>query len=205
MQPALPTMPCPHCGAANPAGSTFCQSCGKAVPTGASGTPRLVTGDAVATTGVGFNLQTDELHKQAKKAAGALLAVAIIMSVFAAIFAANINSRTGRGNAGPFEVNTFAVVIQVVLAAVFWGLWIWARSQPLPPAIVGLVIYGTLVAVNVVSAISLMNQGGQATGFGGLGIGFIDIIIMVVLFQSINAGIKYRKLMRSMAAPGFPM
>jgi hypothetical protein len=79
---------------------------------------------------------------------------------------------------------------------VFWGLWAWSLKQPLPAAIVGLILYGTLVAINVVGAISSMNEGGPGHGgFGGIGIGWLDIVIMAMLGQAIAAGSRYRKLL----------
>ena len=61
---------CPHCGAANPAGAAFCESCGKALPSGVASTPRVVGGDAIASTAAGQQLQGEQLQKQAKRASG---------------------------------------------------------------------------------------------------------------------------------------
>ena len=86
----------------------------------------------------------------------------------------------------------------IVIAAIFWGLFIWSRKQPLPAAIVGLVLYATLVVVNIVTTISnAASNHGTATqnyGIGNTGIGWIDIVIMAVLVQAISAGLKYRKM-----------
>ena len=76
--PRVTEQNCPHCGALNPGGAAFCESCGKALPNLTPTGPRIVSGNQFATSTVGRELQADELHKTAKKASGALLAVAII-------------------------------------------------------------------------------------------------------------------------------
>jgi hypothetical protein len=212
-QPLIPPQmfACPHCGASNPAGSTFCGACGKALPATAPTGPRLVTGDALAATAAGVKLQSDALHKEAKKAAGALLAVAIIQTLATIVVGFLVYQRGGRagagtgGAAGQFVLEPYAVIIVGIIAVLFWGLYFWARVQPLPAAIVGLVIYCTFKAVDVVAALMLMAEGGRRGGFGGLGIGCIDIIIIVVLAQAVSAGVKHRRLVRATAAAAPPM
>jgi hypothetical protein len=189
----IATMQCPHCGAANPVGSQFCQSCGKALPSMAQGGPRIVGSAGFATTSAGQKLQADELHKTAKKASGALLAVAIIQTIVCGVLLA-IAGANGR-----IDV-MFANAIFIgmgAIAVIFWGLWGWSRRQPLPAAIVGLVLYATLIAINVVFATRNLGAGGSGSGgFGGIGIGWLDIVIMAVLAQAITAGVKHRQLLR---------
>jgi hypothetical protein len=193
-----PPFACPHCGAPNPPGSAFCERCGQALPTAYPSAPRLVTGDAMAATSAGVKLQADALHKQAKKAAGALLAVAILTTIFTVLFAFLLQSRpSGRTSSSQFAADLPYVVTLGIISAVFWGLYFWARVQPLPAAIVGLVVYCTIKAISVAIAVSAMAERGQDRGFRGLGIGCIDIIIIAVLIQAISAGMKYRTLMRS--------
>jgi hypothetical protein len=186
------TLPCPHCGVANDAGGQFCQACGKALPSAVPSGPRILGAKDFATTSAGQKLQSDELVTTAKKAKGALLAVAIIQTiVFGVLMAiASTNNQLG-------IVLAQAVFLGIgILAVVFWGLYFWARQQPLPAAIVGLVLYATLVVINVVTAMHNMSAGGAGSGFGGLGIGWLDIVIMAVLGQAIGAGVKHRQLMR---------
>ena len=194
--PGMATGPCPHCGAANPYGSTFCSSCGKALPTGMPSGPRVLGGQDFATTAAGQKLQGDELQKTAKKAAGALLAVAIISTIATCLFFVLMNNMRGAAGPGVPVVNPLMIAIMGAVTLVFWGLWFWARVNPLPAAIVGLVLYGTLIAINVVTSVSQMGETGAR---GGLGIGCIDIIIIGVLIQAIQAGVKHRKLMRQQA------
>jgi hypothetical protein len=186
------TSACPHCGAGNTAGSTFCAACGKALPVASSG-PRVLGKSDFATTAAGQKLQGDELVKLSKKASTALLVVAIIQTVAPFIFYM-IAQNMRRGGA---SFDMLVIGIMFGIAALFWGLWAWSRFQPLPATIVGLVLYGTLVAINVVSATSHMTEkGGTGGGFGGIGIGVLDIVIIAVLAQGIQAGSKYRKLMQ---------
>jgi len=187
------TLPCPHCGVGNIAGSTFCGTCGKALPAAMPSGPRVLGKGDFATTAAGQKLQGDELIKTAKKASGALLAVAIIQTIIPFLF--YMLAQNTRRGAATFDLLAIAILMGV--AALFWGLWIWSRFQPLPAAIVGLVLYGTLLAINVVSTTSHMNENGRTGGgIGGIGIGWLDIVIIAVLVQAIQAGSKYRKLLQ---------
>jgi hypothetical protein len=169
--------------------------------------PRVVGGDAIASTAAGQQLQGEQLHKQAKRASGALLAVAIIMTIVGGLIfflTQQAGSRGAGGGNQVLQVNNAAAVITLIVAAVFWGLYFWSRSQPLPAAIVGLVIYATLIIINVITNVSQMGQEGAPRG--GLGVGCVDIMIMVVLAQAISAGVQHRKLLRqqAQAAPYTP-
>jgi hypothetical protein len=187
------TVTCPHCGTANAAASQFCLSCGQALPSQYQAGPRVVDGTQFATTAAGQKLQGAELHKQAKKAAGALLAVSII---FSAVFAFTCWTLYDK-HVLDLALRTPQFLAVAAMVLVFWVLYFWARVQPLPAAIVGLVLYGTLIVINVARVMSSMNETGGhpgGGGIGGFGVGFVDILIMVVLAQAITAGSKYRKL-----------
>lgn len=193
-----PMVACPHCGAANPSGSTFCSSCGKALPVGMPTGPRVLGAKDVAMTGAGQKLQGDELQKTSKKAKGALLAVAILQTLGIGLLFFVLKNAGSQGvslGALPAMAQVL-IAAQVGVAGIFWGLWFWARVNPLPAAIVGLVLYGTLCVLSIFNSVSLMNQGGRGTGLGGIGIGWIDIIIIGVLIQAIQAGARHRKLMQ---------
>jgi hypothetical protein len=185
---------CPHCSAPNPSGSTFCQSCGKALPAAAPAGPRVLVGDAMPQSAAGQQLMGDELTKQTKRAANCLLVVAILMLLFAAI----VGAITIAAPRAP-RIVLFILIIEGILGLVFLGLYFWARTAPLPASIVGLCIYCTLVVVNVVNAMSTVADERQP-GMRGLGISCIDIIIIAVLAQGIQAGLKHRRLM-SQASP----
>lgn len=186
---------CPHCGANNVSGAAFCESCGKALPSAAPTGPRVVSADMMPQSAAAAGLIGDELKKQQKSASNALLAVAILQTVFGAIVLivlSSLNTRRGGQNV----ITPFVWAVQFAVAALFWGLWFWSRRSPLPATIVGLCLYVTLVAINVVSATSQLARDPQneQTGMRGLGIGILDIVIIVVLARAINAGLKYKRL-----------
>jgi len=186
---------CPHCGAQDASGgqSQFCASCGKALPSALPTGPRVVSGSAFASTSAGQKLQADELNKTARKAHGALLAVAIIQTIVTGVLVMVANSFH---NLDRF-IRTPAFIALAVIAALFWGLWVWALRQPLPAAIAGLVVYGTLKVIDVIAALSSLSAGKAGRGgFGGIGIGWLDIIIIAVLCKAIGAGLQYRKMLQ---------
>jgi hypothetical protein len=195
------TIACPHCRALNPVGSAFCESCGKALPTGATAGPRIIAGNQFATTAAGQKLQSDELEKQAKKAAGALLAVAVVQTAFGALVYFLLQ------NAGPQAAAAAQSTVVVVfgVAVIFWGLYFWARKAPFPAAIVGLVVYVTLWLLDlIVWAVAISNHPGAA-GTGAAAAGpfngiIIKIIIIAVLINAIKAGAKHRQLLRQQSS-----
>lgn len=197
---------CPHCGAATSAGA-YCESCGMALPSKMASGPRIVGGSTLAATAVGQDLQSEELQKQAKRARGALLAVAILQTIGLLLVFGLSRMVQGRLEVDEDEL-MFIMVAQVIVSIVFWGLYFWARRQPLPAAIVGLVLYATLVLINMVTAVGEAAQG-QRRGIGGSGIGCLDIVIMAVLAQAITAGVQHRKLIKQRGFPmkqqGFPL
>src|SRR3982751_2208343 len=134
----MPAITCPHCGAANPSGAAFCESCGKALPSAAPSGPRVVTGDMLPTSAAGTALVTDELVKQQKQASTALLVVAVLQMVCGAIAVVIISNVNNRGGAAATPVAGTAVLllaIQLGVAAIFFGLYFWSRKSPLPASI----------------------------------------------------------------------
>ena len=210
--PAQP-VPCPHCGAANPYGAAFCESCGKALPPPVQAGPRVLYGNQAAVTSAGVHVQTEELRAQTKKASQALLLVAVLTTIGAALIAVvvfNMPSRPGE----VVIISPADAVINIAVAAIFWGLFFWARKNPLPAAIVGLVLYVTLTVVQIVGVAILMREvreqqernaavrGEQPPAAsnnpipGGMCGMWLRILIIVMLVQAITAGVKHRKLLR---------
>ena len=180
---------CPHCGADNPSTGAFCESCGKALPAAAPSSPRITTSaTGFAATGAGRALQSEELHKQAKKAAGALLAVAIIQAVFGALVVFVILPKDI-----PAETRGVVMVSVFGIAAVFFALYFWARRQPLPASIVGLILFVTIHLLDALADPTALARGV-----------IMKIIIIVILVNAIQAGVKHRQLQRE-ASPGFPV
>lgn len=179
---------CPHCQSENPSANAFCEACGKALPR-AGGGPRVVAGDVIPQSAAGRVLVGEELTKQMKKVFTTLLCVGILQVVIGGVLVAVV--RNSRGASQELPV---LVMAMFVIGAIFIGLAFWSRKAPLPAAIVGLVIYSTLVVLNVITSVSQLGQGGPKSGIGGLGIGWLDVVIIVILVQGIQAAIKYRKL-----------
>ena len=189
---------CPHCGATNPSGGAFCEACGKALPSAVSSGPRVVSADALPQSAIGHQMVGDELLKTQKKARTALLVVAILQTFFGPLVLILLM----QVSKPKLQLNPVVFVIQGGVALIFWALWFWSRKSPLPATIVGLILYCTLVAINVVTSVSQLAAHPDAprTGFGGLGIGIVDIIIIVILAQAIGASLKHKRLMQSSGA-----
>jgi hypothetical protein len=186
---------CPHCSAENSPGAAFCGSCGKAMPMRGSG-PRVVNADQLPASSAGVKLVGDELSKKTRKAANTLLIVGILQWVVGVGVVLLIAS-TAPGGLGaiPMPRLVGALLPALISGAAFLGLYFWARISPLPATIVGVVIYCTLVAINVAVTVGNMgNNGGRGGGLGGIGIGWLDIIIIAVLAQGVSAAVQQRKL-----------
>jgi hypothetical protein len=182
---------CPHCGAANPSGAAFCESCGKALP-GAVSTPRVITGTVQPMTGAGRSLVADDLHRTTKKAATALMWVAILQTFLGPVALYLQISRLERENPGmQYEIQPFAWATVLGIAAVFWGLFLWARRNPLPAAIVGLIVFISIHALDAV-----LDPRTLAHGI------FMKIIVIAVLSRAISAGVKHRRLLEEQRAAG---
>lgn len=176
---------CPHCGAENEGGAAFCESCGKALPRAAT-SPRVVGGDAVATSAAGQRLVSSELEATTKRAATALMWVAILQTVLGPVVLMVQKSQAEK-NAPPgmvYEVQPIAYVIIFGIAAAFWGLFFWARRSPLPAAIVGLILFVTLHLVDAVADPTTLMRGW-----------LMKIIVIAILSKAISAGLKHRRLL----------
>jgi hypothetical protein len=181
---------CPHCQSSNPGENTFCESCGKALPRN-SGGPRVVGGEAMPQSAAGQVLVGDELKKQMKKVFTTLLVVGILQVVVGGVLAAVASSRFSNSQV------QLIMVVQFIVAGLFLGLAFWSRKAPLPASVVGLVLYCTLVILNVINSVSQIGNGQAGRGLGGIGIGWLDIVVIAVLAQGIQAAIKYKKLQQS--------
>jgi hypothetical protein len=179
----MTTIQCPHCAAANDSNSAFCESCGKALPGGATEGPRVVGGDQFAATHAGQSLQADELAKQAKKASVALLAVAILQVIFGTLLLLAGGMRSDQN----IELTPFVFVAVYGIGLLFFALYLWARKSPLPAAIAGLVLFVTVHALD-----ALVDPTALVRGI------ILKIIIIAVLLSAISAGVRHRRLMGQM-------
>lgn len=176
---------CPHCGAMNKDTAAFCASCGKAVQAG-SGGPKVIKGSDIASTGAGRQLQGDELAKTARKAVVALSVIAVFQFLGAVYFLLmSSDSRYDSSKA------TMVAAVVAGIGLLFVGLALWAKRAPLPAAIVGLVIIGTLWLVDVIAAPENMARGIV-----------IKLVIVIMLAQAIQAGIQHRRLKAQEGAAG---
>jgi len=182
------TSTCPHCGAENELSAQFCASCGKAMAVSSSG-PRVVEGGAMAGTSAGQRAQEKELQKKAKSASHALLAVAILATLAIAVVWMNVKDFWGQPEVG--GIAKAMMLAQVVMAVGYYGLWIWSRSNPLPAAIVGLVIFMSLIVANLIMI------GPQSLIHGII----VKFIIVAVLVKAIQAGMQHKQIQQRMAIP----
>ncbi len=181
----METTNCPHCGANTSVGQQYCEQCGMALPTAQGGQPRVVEGSAIATSAVGQDLQTDELAKKSRSAWGALLAVAILQVIGGIAIYALLNSQGGPAAKGAPMV----LFVMLGIGALFFGLAIWARKDPFPAAIAGLVVFVTLHLIEAV-----MDPPSLVRGI------IVKVIVIVVLVNAIKAGAQHREILNQQRA-----
>lgn len=80
------------------------------------------------------------------------------------------------------EVN-LTVTIVLVVGAIYFGLWFWAKSAPFPAALTGLILFGSLWFGEILIDPSMIWRGI-----------LIKVIIVAVLVKAVQAGLEYRKL-----------
>ena len=78
---------------------------------------------------------------------------------------------------------TILLVTLLAIAGIYFGLWFWARKNPLPALIVALVFYLTLVTLDFILA-------GILRGI------LIKVVIILVLANGVKSALAYRKLQR---------
>ncbi len=167
---------CPHCEAENIVGAAFCEQCGKALPSASPAGPRVVSGEEMATTAVGQEVQANQLHKTAVRGSTALIAIAILHAIGGVLFYFQLQEDA------PAEANT-ALTLNLVLGVIYLGLGIWARHSPLPAALVGLVLF---LSVMILEA--AVNPASLVQGV------IVKIIVIVILIKAIQAGLKNKRL-----------
>lgn len=84
------------------------------------------------------------------------------------------------------ELDMAMMVVMLVFAAVYVGLWAWCKRNPLAASIVALVVF---VAVHVVEA--LIDPAALARGW------VIIVGIIAALVWAVASGLEHRKLMRA--------
>jgi hypothetical protein len=163
----------------------FCASCGKALPSAAPGGPHVVTGETVATTAVGRTVQAEQLRKQAGRAFGVLLFVGILNVVVGVGFYFLVQGRSAEAD----QAARLVLTVCLIVGGIYVGLALWSRRNPLPAAIIGLVIYVSLQLIAVVQNPQMYLR---------LAIVIPVIIIIVGLLRAIQAGVKHKQLREQM-------
>lgn len=174
------TTTCPHCEAPNQSSSSFCESCGKALPSITTDGPRMVTEATMPSTSAGRQYMALELQKHLKKSKTALLIVAVIQTIFGLIVFAGAKGslQAGQSLSPVFFITIFGI------AGIYFGLYAWARHQPLAAAIVGFTLFVTLHVLDAIADPTQLLRGL-----------IMKIIIITMLVQAIQAGLKYRRLL----------
>jgi predicted RNA-binding Zn-ribbon protein involved in translation (DUF1610 family) len=130
--------PCPMCGEMILMDAVKCRYCGEVLD------PALQRGSA---WGSGRTRQQEEAFKKAvNQASGILFGIAFLQVVCGAIALVALDKMMPGVDAAGL------LVTLVVVAVTYTGLGIWARFQPFPAAIVGLVIYVCLLLLDFVAA-----------------------------------------------------
>jgi hypothetical protein len=152
---------CSQCSHANPRKSKFCEACGTSLA-------RVAASERAAD-----EIEADGMLLEVKKAQGAMLVVAVVQMI-AVLFLTMTAALDG-----------VTTVVMLLIAGVFFGLWVWAKHNPLAAAIVGLVVFLSLhLADAIVDPTALLR-----------GI-VLKIIVIAILGRAIAAGIKHREFVR---------
>lgn len=191
---------CPHCGAENADGGAFCDKCGKALPSAAQAGPRIVTGEGMASTAAGQAVQMEHLKKKAARASIILIVVGVLI-VLNGVRSMTPTDRRSESSETASEVQAEGIAL-MVLGVIFVGLGVWARTNPLPPAIVGLVLYVTLQVVQVVLLLAVLSKAeseakGLVAGIIGAAM-VIPVLIVIALASGVSAGLQHRRLQAQM-------
>lgn len=174
---------CPHCGAQNYAVSPVCHACGNALQASVGGAPRFLSSGAAPASTAGAMMQGQEYRKQARKATGSLLAVAILNLIGAVALYALMTNARGRIDK---DLMMWMIGGCGVFAALFFGLYFWARTAPYLPSLIGLIIYS-------LATIALMGLNAANNQFS---IPWLNIVIIVLLAKGMTAAKKYEELRR---------
>lgn len=191
-QPKANQIACVQCGSRNPAGTAFCTACGRALPGQIPSGPRVVSGLEAPTTELGRGVLSDQLTREMSKACWALLAVAMIQAILGPWQISTQVNELKRTHPGMiYHIKPVAYLTIFGIATAYWVLFAWALRNPLPAAIVGLVIYITLWVVDVIADPTALAKGW-----------LVKVLVIGALGQAIAAGVRFRKLGHAPPAQG---
>lgn len=158
------------------------------LPAGSSIRP-IQTG---AYTWAGRTLQAKEFFRQARYNCLVLLILAILQGLGGGCILAGAMALP---NVGQQLVSPVASAVSTfVLSAVFVGLYLWSRRSPLPAALVGLVIYSTVAALNLL--VFLAAGMVCALPFAAV----IIALIIWLLVRAMRAAARYNRLTKQLKA-----
>jgi hypothetical protein len=174
MMPVLDNL-CLHCGANDQTGA-FCEICGTALTKAAKKQ----------------HAHSTKLAKRSRRASKTLMWVALILSLIGGI---GLIAALDVPSHSDLLARQREVIGAIMLLAggMFWCLFIWSLTQPLPATIVGLTIYATFLVINVTMYMNPNSQAGINTNRPPP-IGLLDIAIVAILARGVTAGIADRNL-----------
>lgn len=215
---ASPTEACPHCKAAVTPDEKFCSACGRALTRGIGGgliASDPPAGSPIYDTAPVNHANLDKIGKARKWLFAIALLTALTGVIFYFIQKSEVEKQITEARlqvAGipPDELDerikaatgmTFQeaidhdrgmvnmlLVINLVLAGAYVVLWWWAKTKPLPAAVIALLLFITTHVVNAVVEPSSIVQGV-----------LVKILFTLALVRAITAASEERKLT---AAPG---
>jgi hypothetical protein len=104
-----------------------------------------------------------------------------------AAFDAKVKEKTGmtwdQAVAHDRGMVTALFVTNLILAVVYFGLWIWAKGQPFPAALIALLIFLAVQVVNLILDPKMLAQGW-----------LIKVLIVAGLGSAVSAAYKHRKM-----------
>ena len=200
---------CPKCSAAITAGEKFCAGCGAAIAvTGDGGVVAQDPLPSASLLGVRFDadaklatarkwllavsiltllsglvfygLQKKEVEDQIRAAETATAHLSAEERDAAAMQAMNMT--WDQVVAHDRGMVTMLLVINLVLAVLYFGMWLWARSNALTAAVVALLLFLTTIVVSAVLEPKTLGQGI-----------IVKIFFTAALFKAISAGYEARR------------
>ena len=124
---------------------------------------------------------SEEARKALNQTSRVLFGVAALQCVCGVIGVFALQNVLGV-NLEPLQL-VIAIGVVVAIGVAFIGLGVWSRYQPLPPAIIGLILYLVVFISDIAMAPDVVSKGV-----------WVRIIIVVLLVRGIAAANKYNKL-----------
>lgn len=194
------TTQCPKCGAAIAPAETFCGGCGYQVQ--ASETDRR---DIGARVGLKHEKQTHQ--QRIRSGRTTILVVAILFILGGAYYyfdgrneiqkaekeidAARGNERFDQDRVAEADreikkasaQNTVQLAVNVLLVLCYFGLWMWAKTSPMPATLAALILFVTLMAVNAVIEPKTLVRGI-----------IVKVLIIAFLVKAVDSARKYQRM-----------